>query len=117
MAERLSLPALAEPPKGKRLKDKVVMLTGAAQGIGEAIVAAFAHQQAKLIISDIQTEKVEKVAARWPVIKASTFMRSRLTCPGSRILTLWPIWRWNVTVASTCWSTAPASTCSAIRWK
>ena len=65
MAERLSLPALAEPPKGKRLKDKVVMLTGAAQGIGEAIVAAFAHQQAKLIISDIQTEKVEKVAARW----------------------------------------------------
>ena len=65
MAESLSLPPVAEPPKGERLKNKVVLLTGAAQGIGEAIVATFAAQQAKLIISDIQAEKVEKVAAHW----------------------------------------------------
>jgi NAD(P)-dependent dehydrogenase (short-subunit alcohol dehydrogenase family) len=65
MAEPLSLPPVPEPPKGERLKNKVVLLTGAAQGIGEAIVATFASQQARLIISDIQGEKVEKVAAQW----------------------------------------------------
>jgi NAD(P)-dependent dehydrogenase (short-subunit alcohol dehydrogenase family) len=65
MAESLSLPPVPEPPKGERLKNKVVLLTGAAQGIGEAIVATFASQQARLIISDIQGEKVEKVAAHW----------------------------------------------------
>ena len=42
MAEPLSLPPVPEPPKGERLKNKVVLLTGAAQGIGEAIVATFA---------------------------------------------------------------------------
>ena len=65
MAEPLSLPPVPEPPKGERLKNKVVLLTGAAQGIGEAIVASFASQQARLIISDIQGDKVEKVAAHW----------------------------------------------------
>ncbi|MCY1176566.1 rhamnulose-1-phosphate aldolase/alcohol dehydrogenase [compost metagenome] len=65
MAEPLSLPPVPEPPKGERLKNKVVLLTGAAQGIGEAIVATFASQQAKLVISDIQGEKVENVAAQW----------------------------------------------------
>ena len=65
MAEALSLPPVPEPPKGERLKDKVVLLTGAAQGIGEAIVAAFAAQQARLVISDIQAGKVEQVAASW----------------------------------------------------
>ena len=65
MADVLCLPPVPEPPKGQRLKDKVVLLTGAAQGIGEAIVAAFASQQARLVISDIQAEKVEAVAAHW----------------------------------------------------
>jgi NAD(P)-dependent dehydrogenase (short-subunit alcohol dehydrogenase family) len=65
MAEPLSLPPVPEPPQGERLKDKVVLLTGAAQGIGEAIVATFASQQARLVISDIQAEKVEQVAAHW----------------------------------------------------
>lgn len=65
MAEPLSLPARAEPPKGERLKNKVVLLTGAAQGIGEAIVAACVSQQARLVISDIQGEKVQRVAEQW----------------------------------------------------
>jgi NAD(P)-dependent dehydrogenase (short-subunit alcohol dehydrogenase family) len=63
MAEPLSLPAVPEPPRGERLKNKVVLLTGAAQGIGEAIAACFVAQQAKLVISDIQADKVEAVAA------------------------------------------------------
>jgi len=65
MAEALTLPQVSAPPKGERLKNKVVLLTGAAQGIGEAIVAAFAAQQARLLISDIQADKVEQVAAHW----------------------------------------------------
>ncbi|WP_434596384.1 SDR family oxidoreductase [Pseudomonas sp. R4-83] len=65
MAEALTLPLVPAPPQGERLRGKVVLLTGAAQGIGEAIVAAFACQQAKLLISDIQAEKVESVAAHW----------------------------------------------------
>lgn len=42
MAEPLSMPEAPKPPKGERLKNKIVLLTGAAQGIGEAIVASFA---------------------------------------------------------------------------
>ncbi len=65
MAERLSLPPVSDPPQGARLKNKVVLVTGAAQGIGEAIVAACVHQQANLVISDIQGDKVERLAQRW----------------------------------------------------
>lgn len=65
MALPLTLPPVPEPVRGERLKDKVVIITGAAQGIGEAIVACFQAQQAKLVIGDIQGEKVEGVAARW----------------------------------------------------
>ncbi|MCF5138991.1 SDR family NAD(P)-dependent oxidoreductase, partial [Pseudomonas lactis] len=64
-AHPLSLPAVPEPTYGERLKNKVVIITGAAQGIGEAIVACFQAQQARLIIADIQGDKVEKVAAHW----------------------------------------------------
>ncbi len=65
MALPLSLPPVPEPVRGERLKGKVVLVSGAAQGIGEAIVACFQAQQARLVISDIQGEKVEAVAARW----------------------------------------------------
>src|SRR5690606_7426883 len=65
MAASLSLPACPEPMRGERLKDKVVVITGGAQGIGEAIVACFQAQQAKVVIGDIQGEKVELVAAGW----------------------------------------------------
>ena len=64
-AQPLSLPAVPEPTYGERLKHKVVIVTGAAQGIGEAIVACFQAQQARLVIADIQGEKVEQVAAHW----------------------------------------------------
>lgn len=65
MALPLSLPPVPEPQRGERLKDKVVVITGGAQGIGEAIVACFQAQQAKVIACDIQGEKVEGVAAGW----------------------------------------------------
>src|SRR5690606_8971353 len=65
MAASLTLPECPEPLRGERLKDKVVVVTGGAQGIGEAIVASFQAQQAKVVVGDIQGEKVEQVAASW----------------------------------------------------
>ncbi|PAU65942.1 short-chain dehydrogenase [Pseudomonas sp. PIC25] len=65
MALPLSLPPVPEPVRGERLKDKVVIVTGGAQGIGEAIVACFQAQQAKVVTGDIQGEKAERVAAAW----------------------------------------------------
>jgi NAD(P)-dependent dehydrogenase (short-subunit alcohol dehydrogenase family) len=46
------------------LKDKVVVVTGGASGIGEAIVEAFASQQAQVIFLDIQDTAAEGLVQR-----------------------------------------------------
>ena len=46
-----------------RLQDKVCVITGAAQGIGEACARRFAAEGAKVVIGDINGEGVEAVAA------------------------------------------------------
>lgn len=46
-----------------RLKDKVVIITGAAQGIGEAYARRFAAEGAKVVVADINAEKGQAVAA------------------------------------------------------
>jgi NAD(P)-dependent dehydrogenase (short-subunit alcohol dehydrogenase family) len=46
------------------LKDKVVIVTGGASGIGEAIVEAFARQQARVIFLDIQDKAAETLIQR-----------------------------------------------------
>jgi len=43
------------------LKDKVVWITGASSGIGEALVYAFANEGAKIIISARRQEELERV--------------------------------------------------------
>lgn len=48
------------------LKDKVAVVTGAAQGIGAAIARAYAAEGAKVVVSDIAVEKLEAVAAELP---------------------------------------------------
>lgn len=46
-----------------RLKDKVALVTGAAQGIGEAIASKFAGEGAAVVIADLKDEQGKKVAS------------------------------------------------------
>lgn len=45
-----------------RLKDKVVVITGGAQGIGRTIAETFAREGAKLALFDVSEENVKKTA-------------------------------------------------------
>jgi NADP-dependent 3-hydroxy acid dehydrogenase YdfG len=47
--------------KELRLKDKVVVITGAAGGIGTAVAHLFAEEGAVLVLTDIRREKLEEV--------------------------------------------------------
>lgn len=47
----------------KQFQDKVVLITGAAAGIGEATALAFAAAGAKVVVSDINSDAGEAVAA------------------------------------------------------
>jgi NAD(P)-dependent dehydrogenase (short-subunit alcohol dehydrogenase family) len=45
------------------LKDKVVIVTGSAQGIGKHAAKTFAQEQAKVVIADYNDENAKKTAA------------------------------------------------------
>jgi NAD(P)-dependent dehydrogenase (short-subunit alcohol dehydrogenase family) len=45
-----------------KLKDKVAVVTGGAQGIGEAMARAFADEGAHLVIADVLADKAEALA-------------------------------------------------------
>ena len=45
-----------------RLKDKVAVVTGAAQGIGRATALMMGREGAKLVVADLQGEKAQSVA-------------------------------------------------------
>ncbi|MDQ0338330.1 NAD(P)-dependent dehydrogenase (short-subunit alcohol dehydrogenase family) [Caldalkalibacillus uzonensis] len=47
-----------------RLKDKVVIVTGGASGIGEASARLFAQEGAKVVVADINMEKAEAIAEK-----------------------------------------------------
>ncbi|QPM91769.1 glucose 1-dehydrogenase [Pseudooceanicola algae] len=47
-----------------RLKDKVAVVTGAAQGFGEGIARRFAEEGAKVLVVDLQGDKADAVAAQ-----------------------------------------------------
>ncbi len=46
------------------LRDRVVVVTGGASGIGAAMVEAFAAQQARVAFLDVQTESAERLVQR-----------------------------------------------------
>ena len=48
-----------------RLKDKVAVITGSAQGMGYAIAQAFIQEGAKVVITDINEEAIEKALAQF----------------------------------------------------
>ncbi len=67
------------------LRDRVVLVTGGASGIGEKIVEAFARQGAKVVFLDIQDAEAERVlaaiqASGWP---APTYLRCDVTDIGA----------------------------------
>jgi D-xylose 1-dehydrogenase len=67
------------------LRDRVVMVTGGASGIGEAIVEAFSAQGARVVFLDIQTEAAERLVVRLTDghAHAPVFVRCDLTDVGS----------------------------------
>ena len=46
-----------------RMQDKVVVVTGAAQGIGAAIAKRFAEEAATLVLLDLDSERLQRSAA------------------------------------------------------
>jgi D-xylose 1-dehydrogenase len=54
------------------LKDRVVVVSGGASGIGDAIVEAFAQQQAHVVFLDVQDSLAEALLRRVESIKGTT---------------------------------------------
>src|SRR5689334_3276298 len=63
------------------LRDRAVLVSGGATGIGEAIVEAFAHQGARVAFLDLQQEAGEALASRLQQngLPAPFFVRCDLT--------------------------------------
>ncbi|MFT5115459.1 MAG: NAD(P)-dependent dehydrogenase (short-subunit alcohol dehydrogenase family) [Parasphingorhabdus sp.] len=63
-ARRLSVPAIALTYRNNsmKLKDKTIVVTGGARGIGKALCAAFAREGARVVVTDLLTEEAEATA-------------------------------------------------------
>ncbi len=60
-----------------RLEGKVAMITGGASGLGEATVRLFVDQGARVVISDLQTERGEALASE--LGEVAIFQRTDVT--------------------------------------
>ena len=50
--------------EGPGIQGKVIAITGAGSGIGEATALLLAERGAKVVLADLRSESIEKVAAR-----------------------------------------------------
>lgn len=57
---------MQEKTSEKRLEGKVAVVTGAAQGLGAALAERLAREGCRLVVADLNREKVERVADRLP---------------------------------------------------
>lgn len=78
----------------KRLKDRVAIVTGGAQGIGRAYCLNMALEGAKIVVADVNLEAVKKTATEIQK-KAGKPWPSRQTCQMSPALRLWQGKRWS----------------------
>ena len=46
-----------------KLKDKTVVVTGGARGIGKALCSAFAHEGARVVVADLLADEATATAA------------------------------------------------------
>jgi NAD(P)-dependent dehydrogenase (short-subunit alcohol dehydrogenase family) len=64
------------------MREKVVLVTGAATGIGRAAALAFAHEGADVVVADIDDERGNKVAAEVEAVGVhAMFVHTDISCP------------------------------------
>jgi NAD(P)-dependent dehydrogenase (short-subunit alcohol dehydrogenase family) len=92
-----------------KLQDKVAIVTGGAQGIGEAIVRAYAAEGARVVIADVAEDKAQALARDL----GNSALAVRLDVRDPASVSAMVKTRLTASVASTSWSTTPpSSTCS-----
>ena len=87
-------------------KDKVTVVTGASQGIGETIARDFAAEGAVVVLVDIQKEKLEAVAASIKAAGGRASVREANVAAFAQAEAAPPVVQDS---ATTSWSTTPAS--------
>ena len=67
-----------------RLKNKVAIITGAGQGLGEAIALRLTREGCKTVVADIDLEKAKEVTQKikdiWPLPGRSLPVTMKCTC-------------------------------------
>jgi dihydroxycyclohexadiene carboxylate dehydrogenase len=90
-----------------RFKNKVMIVTGAAQGIGRGVALAAAREGAQLVLAD-RSPLVHEVAQEAAALGAQVVVAKSTSRPGPA-LPHWPHAHSRITAASTSWSTTSAA--------
>ena len=81
-------PCLASVPAMKTLNNRVVVITGAASGIGRALALECARRGARLMLADLDTPGLARVSAEVVLIGATSHMQTTDTGKESDIFAL-----------------------------